>query len=369
MTMAADPFTPGLLSRLSEKPRKVVILRASRIGDFICTIPALRALRAELPQAEITMITLPVLRDLVMRSPHLDRFIAFTGFPGLAEQFFDARENLRFLQAMQAERFDLAIQVQGSGVYSNPFMLLLGARATAGFIRPGAPAGLLDAALPWPAEGHEVQRMLSMVRFLGITVRDEETEFPLWLQDHRAAESLLANAQRPLIGLHTAARDATRRWPPSRFLIAAKELVRRHGGTLIVLGEATERCVGDTLTQEVGEEHCLNLAGKTSLPELGAVIARLSVLLTNDTGPAHIAYALRTPTVTIFGGASPEAYGPPEHGPFRALVFDVPCRPCGYKVCPIGNACLHHITVEQALAEVEEVMRKVSATPIPEPFS
>src|SRR5436305_14938130 len=82
----SNPFTPGLLARLPESPRKVVVLRASRIGDFLCTIPALRALRAALPEAEITMITLPLLRDLVERSPYLDHYVTFPGFPGIRSE-------------------------------------------------------------------------------------------------------------------------------------------------------------------------------------------------------------------------------------------------------------------------------------------
>ena len=118
-----DPLAPGLLARLPAPPRKVALLRASRIGDFLCATPAFRALRAALPGAQITMITLPLLQGLVARSPRLDRYVAFPGFPGIAEQFFDARRTLAFFAAMQAERFDLAIQMQGSGVYSNPFTL------------------------------------------------------------------------------------------------------------------------------------------------------------------------------------------------------------------------------------------------------
>jgi len=76
-----DPSVPGLLSRLPEPPHKIILLRASRIGDFLCATPAFRALRKALPGTEITMITLPVLQDLVMRSPDLDRFVAFPGFP------------------------------------------------------------------------------------------------------------------------------------------------------------------------------------------------------------------------------------------------------------------------------------------------
>ena len=203
-----DPFAPGLLSRLCEMPRKVALVRASRIGDFLCATPAFRALRAALPEAEITMITLPLLKELVERSPHLDRFVAFPGFPGIAEQFFDARCAAQFFQKMQQEQFDLAIQMQGSGVYSNPFTLLLGARLAAGFVREGDAASRLDAALPVTQEEHEIRQMLAMATFLGAAPQGEETEFPLWPEDHSAAEELLKGAKRPLIGLHPAARDS-----------------------------------------------------------------------------------------------------------------------------------------------------------------
>ena len=222
-SLLPEPLTPGLLDRLPQ-PRKVALVRASRIGDFICAGPALRALRAALPEAEICMITLPILAELADRSPYLDRTILFPGYPGLAEQFFDARRALAFFQAMQAERFDLAIQMQGSGVYSNPFALMLGASATAGFIRPEDAPGRLDAALPLPDTGHEMYRVRALTDFLGAPAQGDETCFPLWPVDHTAADALLAGAQPPLIGLHPAARDATRRWPPDHFAAAAARL-------------------------------------------------------------------------------------------------------------------------------------------------
>jgi ADP-heptose:LPS heptosyltransferase len=351
-----DTFTPGLLHRLPKMPRKVAVLRATRIGDFLCTIPALRALRMELPGAEITMITLPLLRDLVSRCPYLDRFIAFPGFPGIAEQFFDARQATQFFQKMHSDGFDLALQMQGSGIHSNPFMLLLGARLTAGFVRYGDPAGRLDAALPFPQQEHEIQRMLALTTFLGAPAQGEETEFPLWPEGHAIAEMLLMHVKRPLIGLHTSARDATRRWPLDRFVAVGKELLQRYGGTAVILGEPEDRSDGDVLAQEV-EGPCLNLAGKTSLVELGAVITRLSVLVTNDTGPAHIAYALGIPTVTIFGAASPKRYGPPQRRLHQVLSYEVPCRPCGYTTCPIGYRCLAGVTVQQAVEAASAVMR------------
>jgi ADP-heptose:LPS heptosyltransferase len=352
-----DPFLPGLLFRLSQPPRKVALLRASRIGDFICATPAFRALRMALPDAEITMITLPMLRDLVLRSPHLDRFVAFPGFPGIAEQFFDTKRAIDFFREMQTERFDLAIQMQGSGVNSNPFTLLLGARVTAGYIRRDDTAGRLDAALPMPENCHEVLRMLALTTFLGAPMQGEETEFPLWTMDSVLADMMLAEADRPLIGVHMGARDLTRRWAFERFEAVAGELQYRHGGTIVVLGEAEDWAVGEKLAEHL-KGPCRNLAGKTSLAELGAIIQQLSLLVTNDTGPAHIAYALRTPTVTVFGGGDPNTYGPLLDGPFRILVHEISCRPCGYAECPIGYRCLEGVTAQQAVQAAEEVMHQ-----------
>lgn len=351
-----DPFAPGLLARLSEAPRKVALLRASRIGDFICATPAFRALRQALPEAEITIITLPILRDIAIRSPHLDRYVAFPGFPGIAEQFFDARNTTHSLQTMQEEYFDLALQMQGSGVYSNPFMLLLGAKITAGFVRPGDSPGLLDAALPYPEQLHEIRCVLSLTSFIGAPEQGEQIEFPLWPQDHAEAAALLANAKPPLIGLHPAARELTRRWPVERFAAVGAALRRKYGGAVVIVGEPEEQATGAMLAQLVGEPY-LNLVGKTSLVTLGAIIDRLAVLITNDTGPAHIAYALSVPTVTIFGAGNPATNGPLQEGPFRVLAHPVPCRPCGRETCPIGYACLEGVTVEMALYAADEIIR------------
>jgi ADP-heptose:LPS heptosyltransferase len=339
-------------------------VRASRIGDFINGTPAFRALRRGLPEAQITLITLPMLFELAERLAIFERILPFPGYPGLAEQFFDARRALDFFHAMQAEQFDLAIQMQGSGVYSNPFTLMLGARYTAGFVRPGDPPGRLDAALPFP-EGHEARRNLALVRFIGVTgpearPRAEEEldlrpEFPLWPEDHAAARQCLSGALRPWIGIHTSARDQTRRWPIQRFAQAAAQLQQRHGGTVILIGEERDRDEMEAALRPTGAPF-RNLAGRTRLPVTGAVIHSLDVFLTNDTGPAHIAYATGAPTVTIFGGGDPLRNGPAAPGPFRTLAYPVPCRPCETGTCPIGLLCLEQITVEQVVAAAEELM-------------
>ncbi len=352
----ATPFTPGLLRRLTPAPRKVAIVRPGRLGDFICATPAFRALRRALPEAELTLIALPFARELVARSPALDRFVAFPGYPGIAEQWFEARRTTAFFVTMQAERFDLAIQMYGSGVYSNPVTLLLGARATAGFIRPDDGPGPLDAALRWPTDRHEVHRLLDLTTFLGAPPAGDHLDFPLWPEDHRAAEALLRQATPPLIGVHPSAREAVRRWPSERFAVAAAALQRRHGGTVVVLcaeeDAALARQVANALPGPT-----VDLTGRTTAPVLGAVIARLAVLITNDSGPAHIAYALHTPTVTVFGGNLPSMWGPLHDEGTRVLAHPVPCRPCTGATCPIGYPCLVGVSVAEVVRGASEVMR------------
>ena len=339
---------------MATPPRKVVVVRASRIGDFINGSAAFRALRDALPEAQLSLITLPMLFELAERLAIFDRIIAFPGYPGLAEQFFDPRRTLGFFQEMQAERFDLAIQMQGSGVYANPFTLMLGARFTAGFVRPGDSPGRLDAALPFP-EGHEARRNLALIEFIGFPVGEARPEFPLWPEDREAARLCLAGAPRPWIGIHTSARDATRRWPTQRFARAAAQLQQRHGGTVILIGEERDQAEMLAAVHPTGAPF-LDLSGRTSLPVTGAVIQNLAVFLTNDTGPAHMAYALGAPTVTIFGGGDPLRNGPAVQGPFRLLAHPVPCRPCETGSCPIGLLCLESIPVEAVVAAAEEVM-------------
>lgn len=354
-----DPFLPGLLDRLPETPQKVVLVRASRIGDFVCATPAFRALRQALPKAEISLVAMSFVAELVERSPYLDRLIPFPGFPGMAEQFFTADRALKFWQQMQAENFDLAIQMHGSGVYSNPVTLMLGARATAGFIRPGDAAGCLDAAFSMPEALHEIRRLLALLNFLGIPARSEHVEFPLESADYQAAERLLANLKPPLIGLHPAAGDISKRWSTDEFIQVGQALHQQCRGTVVVIGNQESWLLADQVTQAIGQG-AVNLAGKTSLLTLGAVIDRLAVLITNDSGPAHIAYAREIPTVTLFRHTDPSIWG--------SLPLTIPSKHC-YLVESIAVEQLTHppsnhnsinlekITVQQVLASALGVMR------------
>jgi lipopolysaccharide heptosyltransferase II len=350
-----DPTESGLLLRLPMKPKKIVILRASRIGDFINTLPVFRAIKQHLPESHLTVITLPMLFDLAYRCPDIDRVEAFPGYPGLAEQLFEARRTLHFFSQMQEERFDLALQMQGSGIYSNPFMLMVAARYTAGFIRPGDSPGRLDAALPLPEHGLEIERMLSFISFLGIPPVHEPPTISREVEDAQVCQKLLSHCEKPWIGFHAFARDATRRWPIGRFVEVAEKLQEQCGGTIVLLGEERDRpTIRAAFEKKLVRYE--NLAGRTSMSELISVCSGLSLLITNDTGPAHIAYALKTPVVVIFGAGDPTRNGPPASGPYQVLAYPVDCRPCDYHVCPIGTVCLENISVNEVVNASQKLL-------------
>lgn len=344
------PVPSAILTRLPRPIRKAVIVGQTRVGGFLCTTPALRAFRRSLPNTEMIMIAPPALHDLVARSPHLDRFIAMPDL--LFEQEsrpIDARGFTEFLREMQAERFDLGIQLRGYGLRSSPYFVLLGAQINVGFTGP-ADMPLLDAAMSMPKEGHLIDRYLELAAFLGVPPCGRHMEFALDPEDHAAAATLLAGARRPLIGVHPTASSAERVWCPERFAAVAGELQKLYGGTVVVVTEQEGHPAAELIAAEVRGE-CLNLAGKTSLPVLGAVIERLAVFVTNDTGPAHAGYALRVPTVTLFAATARTPFWPPENGPFIPLTCDPPGR------ADLADISLDSITVDQVILAAKEVMR------------
>lgn len=341
---------PGILTRLPYPPRKVVIVGQTRIGGFLCTTPALRALRRALPNAQIVMIAPTSLRDLVIRSPSLDRFVSLPDLMFEQEgRPIDARGFTEFLQEMQAEHFDLGLQLRGYGLQSSPYFVLLGAQINVGFAGP-ADLPLLDSALPFPKEMHLIDRFLTLTAFLGAPSYGRHMEFGLDPEDYAAAAALLVGASRPLIGIHPTASSAERLWPPECFAAVANELQRHYGGTIVIVTEQK----GDPAAELIAAQAkgaCLNLAGMTSLPVLGAVIDHLAIFVSNDTGPAHIAYAVETPTVTLFASATRTPFWPPEHASFRPLTCEM-VAPSQFQ-----RNWLDTISVQQVITSAKAILR------------
>lgn len=358
--MLKSSKTEGVLAKIPGPVCRVAIVRATRLGDFMCAVPTLRSLRLALPNAEITLIALPFARDMVKRFPYLDRFEEFPGYPGVREVPFDAPRTLAFLARQRRRHYDLAIQLHGSGVFSNPFTLLLGAGATVGFTRPEDQGLGLDHWVVYPDKGHEIDRVLLMARLLGAPDAGTHLDFPL-LDHDRISALRLARAHgldphRPIIGVHPGAKNPSRRWPPERFAAAASKLAELIGAHIVVTGGRGDERECATVQEILGNRTC-NLNGQTSLGTLGALMERMALFLTNDTGPAHLAYALGVRSATVFGAAEPDVWGPLDTVRHKTVFAPVDCRPCGLATCQRGYHCLTDVSVDQVVAAAEAALQ------------
>jgi ADP-heptose:LPS heptosyltransferase len=290
-------------SRQGTAISRIAIFQALQLGDLLCATPAIRALRQHYPQAEITLIGSAWAGAMAERLPSLDHFIPFPGYPGIAESPAAPPEPAREWPA-----FDLAIQMHGAGNVSNGFVASLGAAHSLGHADPADDR--LTLTRPWQELEPEPLRWLRLLELLHVPGAGHHLEFPLTPDERRRAEHLTGGADRkPLVGVHVGASDPLRRWPPEAFATVIDALATLIDCRFVLTGSAAER----DLTARVGAAATapvLDLAGTTALGEFGAVIARLDLLLTNDTGASHVATAVRTPSVVLFGPADPRRWAP-----------------------------------------------------------
>ena len=286
--------------------RRIAVLRALQLGDLLVAVPALRALRGRFPDAEITLIGLPWAVELTARYPrYIDRFLEFPGWPGMIERPFEGLGARRFLRAQRAYGYDLAIQMHGSGTASDVFVKALGAKATLGWHEPGQPRGL-SIEREYPRDLHEIDRNLALVALIGAPATRRELEWPTTASERERARGILAGSPRPWIAMHAGARDRKRRWPPSRFARLAGALAG--AGTVVLTGSRRERRITRAIATRI--PRAIDLAGRTTTGELGAVLAELDLLVTNDTGVSQLAVATRTPSIVLWGDADPHRWAP-----------------------------------------------------------
>lgn len=347
-------------------PRRIALFRGLHLGDLLLTTPALRAIRARFPAAEITQIALPWARAFVRHLPHLlDRYVEFEGYGDLGEVPFDAERSRRFVAAQRAYGYDLVVPMHRNGRAANPFALALGPRLAIGYHDGAQPLGFARGA-PYPNDLPEVLRHLRLAtELLDCEPHGVHLEFPLLPEDRAEAASLLPdldgvrgrNRERLWVAIHPGARAPSHWWPAERFAAAADALARRYDASIVLLGGVGER----ELTARVAAAMVApvaDLAGRTTLGGLAAVIAGVDLFISNDSGPAHLANALDTPSVTIFGPAEARRWAPLDQTRHAVLIHRVACSPCNHWTCPLAeHPCLRGIAVAEVLDAAERVLR------------
>ncbi len=292
------------MSAVEPAPRSVLIFRALQLGDMLCSVPALRAFRRAWPDAEITLAGLPWASEFAERFAELvDGFVAIPAHPELPETASSPGTWRAFRDFAASRRFDLAIQLHGSGRITNPLVASLGARQTAGFFEAGRRRPSETGHLLYPTSGHEIHRLNALADFLGLPHAGDHLEFPLSNADQCAAEAALSGTPREVLIVHPGSQLPSRRWGPARFAAVADRLATE-GMEVVITGTAAERALGLEVAARMREPARV-LAGNTTLGGLGAIVSRARLILANDTGISHLAAALRTPSVIVACGSDP----------------------------------------------------------------
>jgi ADP-heptose:LPS heptosyltransferase len=279
-----------------EKPvARVAVVRAlNGIGDMLVTTPALRALRAAYPQAEIALIGRRRACELLRRLPgYVDEVALLPAFPGIEGETDDVLDVPAFFSRMHAHRFDLAIQMHGTGATSNILTALLGAGRTLAYYVPEHYRPDPRSSVPYRTDLPEPRLWLALLENFGIPSQGESLEFPLFPDDLEKATALLREAGvddgESYVVIHAGAADAARRWGAERFAAVADRLAT-DGLHVVLTGSPAEREVAADVALAM-RARSADLSGRTDLGTLGAIVDGARLVVCNDNGVSHVAAA------------------------------------------------------------------------------
>ncbi len=338
--------------------RRVALVRLRvGLGDLLCSLPALRRLRAARPDLRLTLVTWPEVAPLVARLGGVDELLPFPGTDDVPDRppgrVPDPADWAPFTAAAAARRFDLALQVYGDRPAANRVAAALGARLAGGFAPTGwaPPPGTAALHLRYPVHLHEAERHLRLVEHLGVPAcGPPEMAFPLTAEDEARHAVLLDRHGLSPGGyavLHPGASSPTRRWPVARYAEVGDALAA-DGLAVVVTGVPAERDAAAAVVAAM-RAPATDLTGATDLGGLAALLRDGAVLVGNDTGSAHLAAAVGARSVTVFLAGDPVRWAHP--GPrHRAVVADVPCAPCPHLACPIDFRCAASVRPAAVLA-------------------
>jgi ADP-heptose:LPS heptosyltransferase len=310
--------------------KKIAILRSNGIGDFIFTLPALEALRNAYPAAEIVLLAMDWHAGFLRKRPSpidrvvvLPRMQGLDGSPNIDE---DHQEIERFFEEMRQEQFDIAIQMHGGGKYSNPLVRRLGARLTVGSCAENVLP--LDRCVPYHFYHMEVLRYLEVVSLVGAFTTNLEPRIFVTDEDLEAAGHFAPQSPEPLAVIHPGAGDPRRRWPVEKFASVGADLARA-GARVIIVGSGAEPEIAQGVCSAMRAD-CLNLYGKLDLNALAGLLSRASLVVSNDSGPLHLAAAVGAPTVGIYWCGNMINAGPLTRARHRpAISWRLDCPVCG----------------------------------------
>lgn len=341
----------------------ILIIETSSVGEVVLTTPALKALRRAYPESSLNMLVIPETKDILIRNHNVDNIICYDK----KRTHRNWWKFLRFAAFLRKKKFDMVLLFHRS-FRSALLAFLSGARIRVGCSAQGR-SFLLTRKVPDRNNiyQHEVERNIDVVENLGIDVYNRELEMPLSGQAENYITEFWKTAgigpEEMVIGINPGAGWPTKRWMKEKFARLSDALINKYGCRIILLWGPGERKLVQEIAGLMNREPII--ACRTDLQQLGALLKRCTAFITNDSGPMHIAMAVKTPTVAIMGPTSPERWGPYGRN-FEVVQKDLPCVPCFRKHCE-SMACMKLIScceIMQALARLN--LKKAPRYPDPE---
>jgi lipopolysaccharide heptosyltransferase I len=347
---------------------RTLIIKPSSMGDIVQALPVLTALKEAHPEAHVTWLVARPFAGILEGHPRLDEVLAFDRhrFAHIGRNLPITGEFLEFLRDLRRRGFSLVIDLQGL-FRSGLFALASGAQTRVGFraARELAPLFYTNLVSLPRKEMHAVDRYLAVAQYLGIAMPKATDHLPVPAEARAAARQRLAAAglapAEPFVVVCAHARWETKQWPPERFALVLDRVWAEAGARAVLVGGGPAVPIGRTIGAAMAERP-IDLTDKTTLKELVAVIAEARAMLTNDSGPMHVAAAVGTPVVAIFGPTNPARTGPYGAG-HRVLTGRAPCAPCYRRRClysagAAALACLTSITADEAARCLLETWRQ-----------
>ncbi len=343
-------------------PDRILVIKLRAIGDVVLSTAVLPSLRAAFPDSEIHFLTETASIPVIQGNPNVDLVWELQlGKWAKMPAWRGAFESLRFVMAIRARHFDMVFDLFG-----NPRSAFLtwisGARRRVGYRFRGRKYAYNVLVKPRGDRVHEVEFNLDALRQAGIPIQSAEPFFPVtetdsWVIDHWLVEKGIQNGF--LVGIHPWGSWPAKRWPLASFSALADWLVERYDAQVVVLWGPGERKHAEAVVRGAREKS--HLAPQTSLSELGVLLARCSLVVANDSGPMHIAAAVGTSTVGIFGPTNPNLQGP--YGPKNAVAYKegLTCLGCNRLTCPDGGSCMNRLSLEEVARVVEGVIERNNA--------
>jgi len=358
------------VKREPASPQRILIVKLSAIGDVIQTLPMLAALRRGFPQAKIDWLVEEEAAGILQGIPGLHRVLvsrrkSWQKRLGRREKILaTVREMIHFIHALREEEYDWVID--NHGVLKSGVMVALsrgrrkiGYQASSGIADEGNYLFTNERYKPLSIERHSLERYLDLVAQLGVSVADISFEYPVakdFLDEARKRLEQEGFQRRPLVILHPIAKWATKQWPEENFARLADRLSERGAGIVMTGSVQDAKIVERIMGMTRRPADILDLSGKTSLGELAGLFSLSDLVISPDTGPMHLAAAVKAPLIALFGPTAPWRTGPYGNGA-TVLRKDLDCSPCFKKKCATRE-CMRRITVEEVANAAEEKIRK-----------